>query len=120
MKFIQEYGDHLGPRINLELCPDPLVHFKRNCPRDRAGQTLIYPIALALGLKHPLDPFIQEVCRQLGKPPGAINTNGLKVVWASLLSTRLEVANFPTKNFSMCIPSDEAPTLITSSRKVAV
>lgn len=79
-KFLQHDSHRLGPCILLELCPDPSIHFESFCLINRASQTLIYLAALALGLRIPLDPFIQEVCRSLGKPLGPINPNGLEVI----------------------------------------
>lgn len=79
-KFLQQYGHRLRPSIRLELCSDPTIHFERSCLRDRVDQNLIYSAAIALGLRFPLETFIQKMCRCLGKPLGAINQNGMKVI----------------------------------------
>lgn len=91
--FLQKCGGHLGPGIGLELCDNPLVHFLRDCPKERAGQTIIYPTTMVLGLRFSIDPFIQEVCRKLGKPLGAINPNSLKVVLGFVALNKVKGCN---------------------------
>lgn len=67
--FVEKYPLAFGPKVNVELASkrDPICTSSPPISRSLRS-TLIYPMAIALGLRFPLCPLVGMILQQLGIP----------------------------------------------------
>ena len=62
--------------MQVDLATEEVLLDSPSPPTNRSSRsTLIYPLAIALGLSFPLHPLARAILQRLGVPPGALGAN---------------------------------------------